>query len=160
MYRDYLTTETPFEPEAILPVQFFGGRQRTDEPLKKLMFALLIDAVRCYQTCFGARTGARAKLFADAHLWIFADDVEAPLSLDVVCDALEIGTDYLRHALSEWGKRRLTGQARMRLPRRSPVIAAGRIGETDSPRRASSRNQQARMAQLSKVAQITASAAQ
>lgn len=160
MYRDYQSTESPFEPEAILPVQFFGGRQRTDEPLKKLMFALLIDAVRCYQSCFGANGGTRGKLFADAQSWIFADDVEAPLSLDMVCHALEIDTDYLRDALSQWSKRQLSGQKRMRLPRRSPVIAAGRIGEGDSPRRASSRNQRARMAQLSKVAQLSASAAQ
>jgi hypothetical protein len=150
MYRDYSTTDSPFEPEAILPAQFYNGRQKTDEPIKKLMFALLIDAVRCFQTCLGAKTGSRAKLFAEAQSWLFSKDENAPLSLDTVCHALDINTDYLRHALSEWRRNQLAGTSRMRLPRRSPVVQAGRIGETDTPRRRTSpRMKQAMVSQAS-----------
>jgi hypothetical protein len=44
--------EFPFQPEAVLPVQFHHARRGTAsiEGIKSLMCAILIDAVRCFQT--------------------------------------------------------------------------------------------------------------
>ena len=44
-------SESGFEAEPILPSQFFEGRNKNEalEPEKRLMLAVLTDAVHCYQ---------------------------------------------------------------------------------------------------------------
>jgi hypothetical protein len=43
--------------QAVLPLQFYGARRGTSEvePLRRLMVAMLVDAVRCFQTKFERR---------------------------------------------------------------------------------------------------------
>ena len=67
--------EFPFQPEAVLPVQFHYARRGTAsvEGIKSLMCAILIDAVRCFQTNLDARQPARQQQFKEAHFWIFSD---------------------------------------------------------------------------------------
>ena len=60
---DIDSSDRPFECAAALPAQFFSDRHKFDEPIGRLMFAVLNDAIRCYQTNFGAqRPHARRSL--------------------------------------------------------------------------------------------------
>src|SRR5438067_1714999 len=86
------------EAEAVLPPQFYGARSgaATIEPLRRLMFAMLVDAVRCFKTKFEARQQARRHEFAEVRSWIFSDEDNGAFSFKAVCDALEIDPEAIR----------------------------------------------------------------
>lgn len=122
-HSDY--SESPFEPESILPSQFFEGRKKNDalEPLKRLMLAVLTDAVRCYQIGCAAPTASRRRAFLEAEEWLFRAKADGPFSFESVCCALDIAPDYLRHMLHRWQAQRVRG-VRVALVRRSSVMTS------------------------------------
>ena len=75
--------------EVLLPVQFLDGRggARTVEPLRRLMVAILLNAIRCVQTKCDTRQPAPRQDCANARSWIFSDDDRAVFSFKAVCDA-------------------------------------------------------------------------
>jgi hypothetical protein len=115
------------EPQAVLPLQFYGARRGTSEvePLRRLMVAMLVDAVRCFQTKFETRQSARRQEFAEVRSWIFSDADDGPFSLRAVCDALEIDPKAIRNGLARWEEERLAGQ-KPRMIRR-PALQSRRI---------------------------------
>jgi hypothetical protein len=115
--------------EAVLPVQFYGARRgaATIEPLRRLMVAMLVDAVRCFQTKFGARQPATRQEFAEVRSWIFSDEDNATFSIKAVCDALEIDPKAIRKGLVRWMEERLAGEKPRTIVRRSAVPVAKRI---------------------------------
>ena len=66
MTQHYQYSESLSEPGSILAPQFCDGRKKNEamEPLKRLMLAVLSDAVRCYQTGFDTRQPP-----AGEHFW-------------------------------------------------------------------------------------------
>ena len=112
--------ESRFEAEPILPSQFFEGRKKNEalEPEKRLMLAVLTDAVRCYQIGFRAHKISRVRAFREAEEWLFSAKGYGPFSCENVCYALDITPDYLRKMLRKWRVRRLDG-ARITIVRRS-----------------------------------------
>jgi len=116
------------EAEAMLPLQFYGKRSgaAASEPLRRLMVAMLVDAVRCFQTEFAARQEARRQEFAEARSWIFSDKENGVFSFKAVCDALEIDPEAMRKALIRWEEKRLSGE-KLRMIRRSAPPVAKRI---------------------------------
>ncbi len=115
--------EFPFQPEAILPVQFHHARRGTTsvEGIKTLMCAILIDAVRCFQTNLEARQRARQQQFREAHFWIFSDEDYGPFSFKEVCSALELDPRGVRHWLRRWQERRRAGE-------KPPTIRRSSVG--------------------------------
>jgi hypothetical protein len=86
--------------EAVLPVQFHAARRRaTIEPVRRLMLAMLVDAVRCFQSNSEASLPAKRREFAEAQSWICSDDDDVFFSFTAVCDALEIDPKALRKGL-------------------------------------------------------------
>jgi hypothetical protein len=84
--------------EAILPLQFHT-RRTSAEPLRRLMIAMLLDAVRCFQTKFSTHHQARRQEFAEVRSWIFSDKDNGPFSFKAVCDTLEIDPGAIRKGL-------------------------------------------------------------
>jgi hypothetical protein len=115
------------ESQAVLPLQFYGARRGTSEiePVRRLMIAMLVDAVRCFQTKFERRQPGRRQEFAEVRSWIFYDVDDGPFSFRAVCDALEIDPEAVRKGLTRWAAERLAG-AKPRMIRR-PSLTAGRI---------------------------------
>ena len=58
-----------FECVALLPKQFFADRRQLGEPIERLMFAVLNDAIRCYQTNVGVRRPHAQRLLAETKEW-------------------------------------------------------------------------------------------
>ncbi|MGH8013033.1 MAG: hypothetical protein ACREQ4_11075 [Candidatus Binataceae bacterium] len=116
------------EFESILPVQFFSQRNPNfaHEPIRRLMMAVLADAIRCFQTGVSARVHPRRREFVEAEQWLFDAHADGAFSFENVCCALGIGPDYLRRALCRWRMRKLSG-ARSPLIRRTPVIMRKRV---------------------------------
>lgn len=114
--------EFPFQPQAVLPVQFHQARRgsRSVEGIKSLMCAILVDALRCFQTNLAARKRGEQQQFREAHFWIFSDDGNGPFSFIEVCNALDLDPRAVRHWLLRWQKRRRAGE-RSPTIRRSPV---------------------------------------
>ena len=67
------------------------------QPEKKLMFAILLDAVECFQDY-----AEQDRLFKDAEESIFEDDHEWPYSFINICEAVDMNPKYLRKGLLHW----------------------------------------------------------
>lgn len=108
-------------PDIILPSQHFDSRTRCLEPERRLMLAVLSDAVRCFRMGAASERGPRRRLFFDAEWWLFCDKGSGPFSVQYICDALDVDPSLLRQELLRWGDRELAGEA-PRMIRRLPVF--------------------------------------
>ena len=125
-------------PDCILPEQYFDGLalRASDVPEKRLMFAVLLDAVIQLRR----RNTARS---AEAERWIRSEDEGegAPFSFVNLCETLGIDPSYLARGLLAWSReprglpavipvRQLRRSARRVTPlgrrrrRRGPVLAS------------------------------------
>lgn len=118
-----------FVPDVVTPAQFFDSRRddSTIRPVKRLMLAVLEDALRCFQNNADAKSGPRRRLFVEAEEWLCGSGGEGPFSFESVCQTLGIEPGFLRRGLLEWRAQQLAGSAQPRLARRSPVVRSGRI---------------------------------
>lgn len=94
------------EPELVMPDQFFA-RARTDAsflPEKRLMLAVLEDAVAVYRKHVHSRHPGGRALFTEAEEWIVSDDQEWPFSFVNICHTLDLDPDYIRGGLARWKK--------------------------------------------------------
>lgn len=74
-------------------------------PEKRLMLAVLLDAVECFQKhaplqYTPSRPAKTNPLFTDAATWIFEDDTESLFSFINICEAVGMNAQYLRRILS------------------------------------------------------------
>jgi hypothetical protein len=131
-----------FVPDIVTPEQFYDSRRDDSAiaPVKRLMMAVLEDALRCFQNNADAKGGPRKRLFAEAEQWLCGEGGDGPFSFDTVCETLGIEPRFLRAGLREWRLQQLAGNSARRLARRSPVVRSGKISATtrrSSRRRAS-----------------------
>jgi hypothetical protein len=101
-----------FEPDALLPAQFYaafrGGSAVRGE--KRLMLAVLEDALDCYQKYAFSRDVHGRQLFDEACEWIGSANREWFFSFENICETLEINPEYLRRGLDRWRARLSNGQ--------------------------------------------------
>jgi hypothetical protein len=92
------------EPETILPTQFFDRFQidASLQPEKRLMLAVLEDAVGTFQK-YAIATGRRARrLFLEADEWFGSEDTSWPYAFLNICQALGLEPAYVRRGLRSW----------------------------------------------------------
>ena len=91
-----------FHPDTLLPYQYFATFQRSTplEPEKRLMHAILEDAVTSCRLYFAAETKHHKKLFRDARQWIWSRDDKWLFSFENVCAALGLDEQCLRNGLA------------------------------------------------------------
>jgi hypothetical protein len=116
-------------PDMITPEQFYDSRHDDSAiaPVKRLMMAVLEDALRCFQNNSNAKSGPRKRLFVEAEQWLCGETGDGPFSFDTVCETLGIEPQFLRGGLRQWRAQQLVGVLARRLARRSPVVRAGKI---------------------------------
>jgi len=90
-----------FEGDVIAPDQYLEIFTRTNnlEPEQELVLAILTDAIDCILKYCDEPVPMRAKLFSDAHDWIFAQDERAPFSFLNICEILNFDPSYLRRGI-------------------------------------------------------------
>ncbi len=120
------------EPEILLPTQFYerGGRSIL-EGERRLMLAVLEDAVSCFQKYAGA-TGQRGRrLFQEAEDWFHEEEGAWVFSFEAICTVLNINSEYFRKNLSTWKQellaqpaetRKKVGRVRLRAARRHKIL--------------------------------------
>lgn len=98
-----------FEPDTLLSAQYFENlRRRTIlEPEKRLIVAVLEDAINCYQNNLTAQSGRGKKLFDEAEEWILEEDGRRLFSFESVCELLGLNPAYVRQGLLRWKERQL-----------------------------------------------------
>jgi hypothetical protein len=97
------------EPETILPSQFFG-RLEIDaslQPEKRLMLAVLEDAVGTFQKCVSATNRRDRRFFSEAEEWFEALDADWPFAFANVCEALSLEPEFIRTGLRRWRERQV-----------------------------------------------------
>src|SRR2546427_7831421 len=68
---------------------------------RRLMVAVLEDAVDCYRAGRRARDPATRLLFAETSAWLASTDRRAIFSFESICDTLDLDADYVRRRLRE-----------------------------------------------------------
>ena len=84
--------------DIVLPLQHFGSR-RTQAPEKRLMIAVLHDALECIEKYRLATNTHGRRLFEEAKRWFLADETEWPYSFECICGALELDSNAVRERL-------------------------------------------------------------
>lgn len=95
---------TLFQPDSLLPAQFFAALKQKAQANgeRRLMVAILVDAVECFQKHLGAADGRGRQLCTEAERWFLSDDSSWPFSFVNICEALDIHPPFLRRGLLRW----------------------------------------------------------
>lgn len=98
------------EADTILPEQYFQrlGQEHSIFPEKRLMLAVLEDAVATFQRYVGSKHRRGQRLFQEAEDWIHAKEGDWPFAFENICATLDIGAEYLRNGLVRWKERQLS----------------------------------------------------
>jgi hypothetical protein len=96
-----------FEPDILLPSQFFAAlkRKRFSCGEHRLLVAIIQDAVECFQKHLHARDSKRRQLYLDAADWLGEEEDFGPFSFVNVCELLGMNPDWVREGLFVWRDR-------------------------------------------------------
>src|SRR5438552_6860919 len=135
--RDVVVSDTYshlLQPDTLLPSQYFAALRRkgAHEPERRLVVAVLQDAVDCFQKHLVARDRKARQLYLDAEEWICSDDRSWPFSFENVCDLLQINAEYLRTGLLAWKERQRNEKPRAKVV---PIKPRGPAEENEQPSR-------------------------
>jgi tRNA U34 5-methylaminomethyl-2-thiouridine-forming methyltransferase MnmC len=124
-----------FEPDTLLSAQYMENLRRKTlfEPEKRLMLAMLEDAIYCFQAYVTAQGRRGQKLFNDAEKWIMMTDDDWIFSFVNVCETLGFSPEYVRQGVRRWRQKKLSNstpaegwrQKRMTGRSRAPVANHG-----------------------------------
>lgn len=123
-----------FQPDTLLPEQYLDTfrRKLQLEPEKKLMLAILEDAIACYQKYVFSRDSKGKVLFEEAEQWVHGEAGGSVFAFDNVCESLGLNPDYLRRGLADW--------KRAALARRAAPAKVYRLASTPRKRRGAATN--------------------
>ncbi len=109
---DRFTAGAIFEPDILTANQFLATYVRNFHlaPEKTLMFAVLQDALTCFQYYFGATDKRRQQLFVEAYDWFMSEDSSYLFSFESICGLLGFTPSYLRRGLLRWQEHLLDRQ--------------------------------------------------
>lgn len=100
------TSHRPGDPHwdetyPLLPAQYaeLARASEPSQPERRLLLAVLSDAIVLFQTRASAVDRARRRDFEEARRWILSDDRIWPYSFVNVCETLGIACEPLRRAL-------------------------------------------------------------
>jgi len=109
-------------PDVLTPAQYYEGAraQRPDtRAIKRLMLAVLEDALRRLQNHAVNRDPVDRKALAEAETWILDRKAQGPFAFETICEVLGIQPDHLRDGIRKWRGQLSNGGGSRRLQRRS-----------------------------------------
>jgi hypothetical protein len=123
-----------FQPDSLLPVQYFENFRRKvhTEPEKRLLLAVLEDALACYQKHFSSRGGRGMRLFRETEEWIFREDSTRPFSFTNICEVVGFDPQYIRNGLRKWREMKIEEISQMTF---EPLQAKAKRIKLPQPRR-------------------------
>ena len=117
--RSYLS----YEPDVNSQYQYLHVFRQKPHTIaeEKLMFAVLTDAIECFQRYANAADAKSRALYNDAAAWISNRDTASIFSFENICETLRLNPSYLRLGLMQWHSKRVhkkPGSKRLREPLR------------------------------------------
>lgn len=97
------------QADILAPVRYLDLCKRTAseiEPEKKLMLAVLVDAIELYQNYVSRRRKISRQRFLEAEQWIREENQEWPFSFENICEALGFNPQYIHLGLRYWKERK------------------------------------------------------
>lgn len=93
-----------FQPDTLVAAQYFDDLRRNTlfEPEKRLIWAILEDAIHSFQDNVWSQDRRGKKLFEQAEEWITKTDRDWIFSFENVCDSLGFNPEYVRQGLLRW----------------------------------------------------------
>ncbi len=82
--------------------QTIEARPVRPSPEVELMYAVLADALTCFEKRWAGNGRRTQRLAREAAEWIFSDDCEWPFSFLNICTALRLDPGYIRLGLRRW----------------------------------------------------------
>jgi hypothetical protein len=125
-----------FQPDTLLPAQYFGTFRRKAhlEPEKRLMLAVLEDAIACFQRYIFVRDGKGKTMFREAEEWILKDNSDWIFSFENICEVLGFNPQYVRQGLLRWKEAKLAGRPKAKIYRWIPREERKKVSVTISQR--------------------------
>ncbi|MGE0824757.1 MAG: hypothetical protein AB7G75_36250 [Candidatus Binatia bacterium] len=93
------------QPLLFLPEQFFGTAQQSAAVWngeRRLLFAVLQDAVACWFRYRHSRSDSGRELFQEIREWFWEKDRERLYSFESICVHLDLDAEYFRRKLMRW----------------------------------------------------------
>jgi hypothetical protein len=112
-----------FAPLVLTPQQYYDDR-RNDiaiRPIKRLMLAVLEDALCCLNKHANAHNGEFRLAYRETVQWFYSEDEKVLFSFNVICQTLGIEPKYLRSGLRRWREMQSSDLNQRRVGRRSPA---------------------------------------
>jgi hypothetical protein len=112
---------TGIEPDISAPLEFdtMFGRPRVAEGERRLMMAVLEDAIACYRRRASARDWESTRMYLEACEWVASRDCSNLFSFENICDVLGIDAQCLRGRLRTFESGRAASSRRARPERRT-----------------------------------------
>jgi hypothetical protein len=104
-----------FQPDVLITSQYLANTKSKTyrEPEKKLMLAVLEDALWCFQNgLFSVENKKKRGLYSEAEEWIMEDTGDCLFSFNEICELLGLEPKYLRKRLVRWKEEALRRRAR------------------------------------------------
>jgi hypothetical protein len=124
-----------FEPDVLIPSQYLANTKSKNyqEPEKKLLLAVLEDALWCFQNGLLRRENKKQRVLSmEAEEWIMEESGEWLFSFNEICQLLGLEPRYVRKRLIGWKAETLLRRRRMeanRQARHRNCKAPARSGE-------------------------------
>jgi hypothetical protein len=93
-----------FEPDVLLPGQFFSffRKEAGFDRERRLMLAVLEDAIDCFQKYAHTNDLRGRQLFLESYEWIMSGDKRWLFSFENICQIVDMNPDYIRQGLNRW----------------------------------------------------------
>lgn len=107
-------TSSPLEPDTLVPSQYFDrvGSDAAYLPEKRLMLAVLEDAIATFQRYALSDTPRNRRLAEEVEEWASGTEGEWPFSFLNICQALDLEPEYLRTGMTRWKESEVTRVAK------------------------------------------------
>ncbi len=121
------------DPQSLLPDQYFSGEARMPglDGERRLMLAVLEDAVIVYQRYALSRDPEKRQECNEAREWIGSHDTTWPFSFDNICNVLGIDPEYIRAGLRAHDVRSRKSALPQREPRIMPLLSRRSVRAVD-----------------------------
>jgi hypothetical protein len=91
--------------EVLIPEQFFMLAHHSAayrSGVRRLLFAVLQDAVACWFRYRHAGNARGRRLFREIQAWFWSKDRDWPFAFECVCEHLTLDPDSIRRGLTHW----------------------------------------------------------
>jgi hypothetical protein len=106
-----------FQPDVLAAAQYLERwrYRRSHEPERMLMYAVLEDAITCYQKYSSASKPRGKERFRDVENWLMREKNDWLFSFERICEVLELNPGYIRAGLARWRSSAAAPPTKLRL---------------------------------------------